>query len=323
VRTGSPPQGLRLRAFTALFAAGFLALLIAGIVLARRNLQQGRGHRRGAFKLAIFAFEVYMMGWLIGASHVPSLAGESALFGSALGTGMASAGMFWLVYMALEPYVRRRWPERIISWSRLLTGGWRDPLVGRDILLGAAWVIWLFPLGLFCDWLFTKLGAPEIPEIIPPESLLGFHGLVPQFAYSWLASVFNGLGLFLLLLLTTFLLRREWLAAAALWLILALAWGLAFGNSAAEWTYILLATGILTFLLLRFGLLVFVVADFYLLHSDRYPFTSDLSAWYAPYSHLAVLVALAVAVYGFFVALAGRPLFRRRLSDGNSELLSK
>jgi hypothetical protein len=38
---------------------------------------------------------------------------------------------------ALEPYLRRRWPERIISWNRLLAGEFRDPLVGRDILIGS------------------------------------------------------------------------------------------------------------------------------------------------------------------------------------------
>src|SRR5262249_32277435 len=33
-------------------------------------------------------------------------------------------------------YVRRTWPEILISWSRLVAGGWKDPLVGRDVLIG-------------------------------------------------------------------------------------------------------------------------------------------------------------------------------------------
>jgi len=44
--------------------------------------------------------------------------------------------MTWILYLALEPIVRRRWPDSIISWSRLLAGRLRDPLVGRDILIG-------------------------------------------------------------------------------------------------------------------------------------------------------------------------------------------
>ena len=42
----------------------------------------------------------------------------------------------WLAYIAIEPIVRRRWPELLFSWSRLLSGRFRDPLVGRDVLAG-------------------------------------------------------------------------------------------------------------------------------------------------------------------------------------------
>src|SRR5439155_1266433 len=44
----------------------------------------------------------------------------------------------WLFYVALEPYVRRFWPQLLIGWTRALSGGLRDPLVGRDILAGVA-----------------------------------------------------------------------------------------------------------------------------------------------------------------------------------------
>ena len=40
------------------------------------------------------------------------------------------------MYVALEPYVRRFWPDGILGWSRLLSGYVRDPRVGRDVLIG-------------------------------------------------------------------------------------------------------------------------------------------------------------------------------------------
>ena len=40
--------------------------------------------------------------------------------------------------MALEPYVRRRWPQTLISWSAVLIGRVRDAVVGRDVLIGCA-----------------------------------------------------------------------------------------------------------------------------------------------------------------------------------------
>ena len=43
--------------------------------------------------------------------------------------------MTFVVYLALEPYVRRTWPVILITWSRLVSGQLRDPLVGRDLLV--------------------------------------------------------------------------------------------------------------------------------------------------------------------------------------------
>ena len=40
------------------------------------------------------------------------------------------------MYVALEPYVRRFWPDGILGWTRLLSGYVRDPRVGRDVLIG-------------------------------------------------------------------------------------------------------------------------------------------------------------------------------------------
>ena len=62
----------------------------------------------------------------------------------------------WMLYLAIEPWIRRRWPHAIISWSRLISGQLRDPLVGRDILLGvtfgAVWIlIFEFPIFLSPD----------------------------------------------------------------------------------------------------------------------------------------------------------------------------
>lgn len=39
-------------------------------------------------------------------------------------------------YIALEPHVRRRWPQSMVTWSRLLSGQIRDPLVGSHMLIG-------------------------------------------------------------------------------------------------------------------------------------------------------------------------------------------
>ena len=44
----------------------------------------------------------------------------------------------WLLYLALEPYVRKFWPTTLISWSRCVAGNVLDPQVGRDVLIGVS-----------------------------------------------------------------------------------------------------------------------------------------------------------------------------------------
>jgi len=71
-------------------------------------------------QLALFVCSQYAH-WLFGASHVPTFA-EVFISLSAV-SQRCCAGILWLLYIALEPYVRRRWPDTIISWSRVLSAG--------------------------------------------------------------------------------------------------------------------------------------------------------------------------------------------------------
>src|SRR4030095_5125664 len=99
------------------------------LVLAVRNLRLARGDRRGATRVALF----------VGAAGMGSVALESGNL-DALRKGptivfFVPAAM-GVLYIALEPHMRRIWPGVMIGWSRLLAGQVRDPLVGRDILIG-------------------------------------------------------------------------------------------------------------------------------------------------------------------------------------------
>ena len=73
-----------------------------------------------------------LVGWAIEASHVPNL-WEAALFVLGLSYALFAAATVWLLYVALEPFIRRLWPHTIISWSRILGGRLRDPLVRRNM----------------------------------------------------------------------------------------------------------------------------------------------------------------------------------------------
>jgi serine/threonine-protein kinase len=142
----------RERVLVVLLFSVFIIVMLGSALLALRNLKSGRGDRKGAFRLAIFVLIVFFLRWLFSAHHVAS-EDEALNFISNVQNILFWTFFFWVVYIAFEPFVRRRWPGRIISWSRLLAGGFRDPLVGRDILVGAA-----FGLGvILCNFYFTNI----------------------------------------------------------------------------------------------------------------------------------------------------------------------
>ena len=80
----------------------------------------------------MFALEMRL--WLC-RGHFAASRRRLGLFILAVSTSLFVSGVAWMLYLALEPWVRRRWPQTIISWSRLLSGQVRDPVVGRDILV--------------------------------------------------------------------------------------------------------------------------------------------------------------------------------------------
>jgi hypothetical protein len=163
-----------------------VVVLVASIVMVRRNLALGRTDRRGAFRMALFVFLSTLAAWAGRAHHVASLE-EGGILSEAIKDALLVAGIVWLVYLALEPYVRRFWPEVLISWSRILSGRARDPLVGRDLLYGAVagagGALLITIMQLLPQW----VGGPAIA---PAMSLFGFAfdwplSLATAFALMW------------------------------------------------------------------------------------------------------------------------------------------
>jgi hypothetical protein len=112
-------------------------LLVGAVLAARANLRSGRADVRGAFRLAAFMFTVIMATWLLD-GHVRHAQSEMSRFFAATGIALFLGGVMYLIYLGLEPWVRRTSPLVLVGWSRVLAGRLRDPLVGRDVLIGVA-----------------------------------------------------------------------------------------------------------------------------------------------------------------------------------------
>src|SRR4029077_5034310 len=150
----------------------------------------------------------------LGAHHVPT-GYEFVLFVQFLSVGLLLSCFSWILYIAMEPYVRRRWPATLVSWSRLLAGGFRDPLVGRDVLAGCllgAFGIALVRLGWFVpSWLGHP---PEQPYSGPDWQLLGARKLIAAISNNLIGALFVSLEFLFILFLLRAVLRKEWAAAA-------------------------------------------------------------------------------------------------------------
>jgi serine/threonine protein kinase len=107
------------------------------IVLMARNVYLRRWDRRGAWRLAVFVVFANLIACLIRAHHSWT-DWEVEVLRNCWATALLTGSVTWLNYVALEPTVRRYWPNLLISWTRLLGGRFTDPLIGRDILLGSA-----------------------------------------------------------------------------------------------------------------------------------------------------------------------------------------
>jgi hypothetical protein len=120
---------------TAVLIFFLIALPIAALLLARRNLRRGQVDRHSAFRLGIFVFVTCGIGLVARAHHPLVFVDEWGILSQIVVDTFFTAFMVWIAYVAIEPLVRRRWPRMLIASTRVLNGKWRDPLVGRDMAL--------------------------------------------------------------------------------------------------------------------------------------------------------------------------------------------
>jgi serine/threonine-protein kinase len=284
-----------------------VALLVSGSLLARRNYRAGRADREGAFRLAGVMFSLEILLWLC-RSHL--VAGLDTLGNAILciASGLFVGGLTWVLYVALEPWIRRRWPQSIISWTRLLSGQLRDPLVGRDILLGVLFgVAWLLIFGIG-DVALSRLGAP--PRLNSTAYLLGGRQALGQWLIQVPASILGTLQFFFVLLGLKVLLRKDWIAAVAFIGIYTAIHALQSTHVAIELPGYALIYLVLVLIVFRFGLVPLAAGAFTVDMLANVPFTADFSAWYVSTTLLALLSVVLMAGWGFYHSLGGQPLWK-------------
>jgi hypothetical protein len=294
------------------YAIGVI-VFIAALWIAHYNWKAGRADLRGATRVGVFCGVMSLIAWIFHAHHV-TLDAEQALFGSALANAAFVCLEYWLVYLALEPWVRRYWPQTMITWSRVVAGKRNDPVVGRDLLFGTFFgIVYALLIALY-EYANLRGGAPIFGEFAL-ENLNGFRAFADNLA----SHLFGEVGGSLILLLTLFLVRavlkKQWIVATV-WVVGWVAVRFLRANfidsrelAITTGIFWLLLFSLLVFIMLRFGFFALVVATFVLDSLTGCFLTTDFSAWYGQSSFAIGIVIVAMALWGFRLSLGSRPLF--------------
>ncbi|MGA3043082.1 MAG: protein kinase, partial [Bryobacteraceae bacterium] len=307
----NPASGPASRAVDLIWPGVFVVAVASSAVLARRNSHLGRGDRRGAFRLAAFVFGNWMLLWLMGSNHVPNI-GELQSLLTGISASLLWAGILWVLYIALEPYVRRRWPQAIIGWSRMITGRLRDPVVGGEVLVGTVAGVAVTVLYECRQLVRAHLGAPPwfLTDAAPVDGLRGA-------AATWVVylgiSITEALVLLFVIFLFRLIARSEWGAGVLYGLLIVAVNNLGISHAAIGSLFSAAAAALTFYVLIRYGLVAVAVSIFVNALLLGFPLTLDFSKWYAGQSLLALATVLALAVLGFREALAGRAVLREEV----------
>jgi serine/threonine-protein kinase len=277
-----------------------LALLVGGSVLARSNLREGRGDRGGALTLATIVTTAWLILWMCRVHAVPSI-GLLGMFLLAVCTSVFYGVLFWAVYLAVEPFVRRHWPQTLVSWTTLMAGRTRDQVVWRDILFGVG-------VGLATALLIRGADILAGDTIVWPavEPLLGVRATIGQVLTQAIYGTRTALFMVFLLVIIRVIVRRERTAAVAFVLIFVL-----LNTLEGDQPFVTAANAALYFTLLavtvlRWGLTSLAVGITIANLMLALPATTDLSAWYIGQSMLHVAIPLGLASWAFYMSVRTR-----------------
>ena len=310
-RTVNPPAPGE-KARDVLLVTMLVAVLVGAALVAHMNHVRARSDRRGAGRLAAFVFAAGVTLWILRGHHVLALAAFGELI-LAVAHSLFLAAVIWVVYLALEPYVRRHWPQTIISWSRLVAGRVRDPLLGRDILTGVLLgLLWSAIFGVYLV-VIRHLGAAPIFGSTP--YLLGGRAVVATWLGHLVSSIEATLMFFFILFLLRVLLRRSVLAAVAFIALMSATKILGSSYPAAMAPTVVAVYAIAAIAVVRFGLVTLAAGIWTVDLLLSVPVTSDPSSWYAGSTAFVYLSILGLAAYGFWTSLGGRRLWTDALLE--------
>jgi hypothetical protein len=288
----------------AVFAVTMMTLIVAiGLLLAWRNVRARRGDRGGALRVSAVMFVTTFAAELLVTDHQPSGVHEADVLQLALGASLLWAGVVCVLYLALEPFVRRRWPTTLIASSRMMAGNVRDPMVGRDVLIGLVAGLCHTGLIMMATWVEgAKDGVP--PDTIPLDAMRGVRFALGHVLGAIPSGMLQGFVMLVTLVAFMLVFRRRVLAAAGLASVMLLGYYVAIGGFAAV---PVLLTFIIVFVTARYGLVAAASAQAAFFCTHHYPFF--VATGWQPTYLIPLAAVVAVSLWAFRTSLGSHSPF--------------
>jgi predicted Ser/Thr protein kinase len=282
----------------------FFFFFVGGAVVAGLNVRTGRWDRRGAARLAVAAFILCFASDIIGSHHPLSASEEVRGFFASVAYGATRALMTWLLYIAIEPFIRKLHPNSLVSWSRLLAGRVSDPAVGRDVLFGVTLFLVQGLAVMISIWALDigKVGLPAFAFASGENPLAATSYFAAVIRYP-AVTVGSNLGFLLVYVVARWMLGRfDRAAPLFLWAALFLFMFGAYNSPGVTIVGLIMFATISatasTYLAVRHGLLAFVTFTFFQQVSLQTVVTLDPTDWYFPSTAIFVLIIAALTVFG-------------------------
>lgn len=281
--------------------AVFLGLLIVALPAAWRSWRRG-GDLVAAVRVGTFIFILRLAAELFSIHGIHADLEALDILARTIASALAEALIVALFYLALERQARRLWPRALGGWSRLISGAYRDPYVGRDVALGCV---------VGCFWAVITFLDSKLPHMLDWRARLplrldqGLNGLLaPRYAIagaleSIRSGIYQGMVMLSVLIVATMLAgKRTWVALLIAWLVCALMYAPAASHPATAWTlHAFGGVALAMFVLTNWGLVSLLTAMLVVELLCVFPITADLSHWYAGYGLFSVALVVALGIW--------------------------
>jgi serine/threonine-protein kinase len=319
IELGSSTSALRRERLTTITMwLMFLGLMVVAVPWAWYSYRSGYSDHVSALRLAITIFGISLFVRVLRFPTGVDFA--DALVRLAVGSFHAAGagGLLAAFYLALDRYARKYWPDKLVTWTRLMNLRWRDPAVREHVLAGVGLGVFWGLLVVVERQLVASLGRSVRGHVMPEritERLMGMRPLLAGVLDLVPQAVLYGL-LFMLVLVVArrLFVSRAWAATLAMLVLVAVLVPRGAHPSTSWAVWGLGGAALCVWAMMRFGLLTLVVGLFVAMVLNTTPMTLDWTSWQAePMLFVLALIASGV-LYGVWQARTAAPTAHMRSS---------